>query len=149
MVVGALAAAATTGALIAIGHRLGRVGLPFATIGGGLFHETANGGATGLIIAGILVHLVLTFAWSALAVWLVRARGWRRSFAAIAVAAGAHALSWIIAWTTGRGIASELALGDRVVLAVVFAGALVVGMRFAFSPSQTAWISGETRRPES
>ena len=44
-------------------------------------------------------------------------------------------LSWIIAWSSGSGLASVLALGDRIVYALVLAGALVVGMRFAF-PSQ-------------
>jgi len=33
---------------------------------------------------------------------------------------------------SGSGLATVLALGDRIVYAVVLAGALVVGMRFAF-----------------
>lgn len=136
--VGALAAAATTGALIAIGHRLGGAGLPFAAIGAALFHETVSGRATGLIVAGLVAHVIAVFAWSWIAVWLVRARHWRVEAAALAVVVAAHLFSWIDAWWTGAGLASAVTLGDRIVLAAVFAGALVVGMRFAPPVSQSA-----------
>ena len=138
IIVGALAAAATTGALIAFGRRLGGPWLPFAIIGGALPHRTASAHAWGLILTGLAVHLALVFLWSALFVWLVRTRHWRSAVAAMAVVAAAHLFAWLIAWTSGGGIASVLALGDRLVLAVVFASALVVGMRFAFSVSQNA-----------
>jgi hypothetical protein len=90
------------------------------------------------VITGLVGHVIVVFAWSWVAVWLVRARHWRRTLAATAVAVGAHVFSWIDAWWTGGGLASALPLGDRIVLAVVFAGALVVGMRFAQPVSQSA-----------
>ncbi len=138
IIVATLAAAATTGALIAIGHRLGGATLPFAVIGGALLHRTASGVAFGLVLTGFIAHVVAVFAWSAIAVWLVRVRRWRLWLAAISVALAAHLFAWIDAWWTGRGLASVLPLGDRLLLAVVFAGALILGMRFAPSLSQTA-----------
>jgi hypothetical protein len=39
---------------------------------------------------------------------------------------------------TGAGIASVLQLGDRIVLALVYASALVMGMRFALLPLRNA-----------
>jgi hypothetical protein len=47
-------------------------------------------------------------------------------------------VTWITAWSTGNGVASVLTLGDRVIVGVVFVVALVVGMRLAFSQSQSA-----------
>jgi hypothetical protein len=41
--------------------------------------------------------------------------------------------SWIVTLSTGAGVASVLQLGDRIVFALVYALALVVGMRFALS----------------
>jgi hypothetical protein len=136
--VGSVTAAATTGALLAMGHRLGSAGIPFASISAALLHRTASTAAVGLVFAGVVLHAAATFVWSMMYVWLVRHIHWRVGAAAIAVGSGAFVVSWLVAWSTGSGVASVLPLGDRLVLAVVFAGALVVGMRFAFPVSQSA-----------
>lgn len=137
IVVGSVAAAATTGALLAMGRRLGAAGYPFGAIAAGLLHETARSTWT-LSILGVGIHVVITFLWSALAVWCHRALGWRPWVAAFMVAIGAHLLSWLLAWSTGNGLASVLALGDRIALAVVFALALVAGIRIAFLARRSA-----------
>lgn len=129
---GVITAAATSGALVAIGHRMGSAGFPFAAIGAAAGGRTAAGGSPALVAGGVAIHVLLVLVWSALFVWLVRDRRWPAGGAAIAVVVGAHALAWIIAFATGHGLASVLQLGDRIVYAVVFAGALVVGIRFAF-----------------
>jgi len=139
---GLVVAGATTGALIAIGHRLGSIGLPFAAIAASLLRRTATSADPELVTIGVGLHIVVTLCWSALFVWLVRDRVWRRGVAAIVVAGIAHVVSWIVAWTTGNGIASQLPLGDRIVLAVVLAASLAIGIRFAFSGEQesaTSW----------
>ena len=129
VVVGGVAAAATTGALVAIGQRMGGVGVLFASISAMPFHRIATM-TTHPILAGVVVHAAAIFLWSILYVQLARALA-RPALAAAIVAAIQFTLSWIIASSSGTGLASVLALGDRVVYAVVLAGALVVGMRFA------------------
>jgi hypothetical protein len=138
LVVGSVASAATTGALIAIGHRLGSAAVPFAAISAVLFHRTVSGGAVGLVFTGLILHAVAIFAWSVAFVWLVRRLGLRTIAAACGVGLAALALSWIVARSTGSGLSSVLPLGDRLVYGLVLAAALVVGMRFAFFPSQRA-----------
>jgi hypothetical protein len=137
-VVGSVAASATTGALIAIGRRLGNAGLPFASMGAALLHRTTSSAETGLVLAGVGLHLFSTICWALIFVWLVRRMRWRLSAAAFAVTLAVFVAHWIGAWSTGSGLASVLPLGDRLVLAIVFAGSLVVGMRLAFLPSQSA-----------
>lgn len=132
IVVGSVAAAATTGALIAIGHRLGSVGIPFAAISGAIFHRTASGGAVGLVFTGLILHAALIFVWSTFFVWLVQRLHWRVPFAAVVVGAVALCFSWLIAWSLGGGLSSVLPLGDRLVYDAVLIVSLVVGMRFAF-----------------
>jgi hypothetical protein len=131
---GLVAAAATIGALIGIGHRLGSVALPFAATAAALLDRTTTSSDAQLVAIGLVLHVGLTFVWTAVFVWLARGRGWKPAVAAIVVAAGVHGLTWFVAWKTGRGVASVLPLGDRIVLAIVFAAALAVGIRFAFSP---------------
>lgn len=91
-----------------------------------------------LVAVGFVLHVTMVFVWSALFVWLVRDARWRDFAAAVAVALGAFFLAGIVASLSGAGAASVLPLGDRVVLALAFAGALVVGMRFAFPPLRNA-----------
>ncbi|HXT16913.1 MAG TPA: hypothetical protein VN706_14835 [Gemmatimonadaceae bacterium] len=136
IVVGTVASAATTGALIAAGRRLGSAGIPFAEISSALFHRTPSGGEVGLVFSGVVLHVAVTMLWSAAFVWLVRRARWRRIFAAVVVACASLVLSWLIAWSTGRGVATVLPLGDRIVVSVVLAISLVVGMRFAFFPGE-------------
>ena len=136
IVVGTVASAATTGALVGIGHRLGSIGIAFAEISAALFHRTPSGGEAGLVFTGVILHVAFTMIWSAIFLWLVTRARWRPVLAAIVVALGTHALSWLVAWSTGRGMATVLPLGDRIVLATVFAVALLVGMRFALVPRE-------------
>jgi hypothetical protein len=128
VVVGGVAVAATTGALVAVGHRLGSTGLPFASIAGVPFHQASS---ARMVTTGLVLHAVVIFVWSLICVQLARALT-RRDLAAGVVAASQFTFSWIIAWSSGSGLASVLALGDRIVYAVVLAGALAMGMRFAF-----------------
>jgi hypothetical protein len=130
---GFVVAAATAGALVAIGHRLGSIVLPFAAIAASLLRRTATSSNGSLVTLGLVLHVLITLFWTAIFAWLVRARNWRPVVAAIVVAAVVHVVSWLVAWRTGSGLASLLPLGDRIVVGAIFAGALVVGIRFAFS----------------
>lgn len=130
-IVGCVVVAATTGALIAMGRRLGSAGFPFASIGGILFRSSGFAIDSRSLVGGLLLHIVFAFLWSILAERLARTIG--RGSAAVLTATTQFIVSWIVAWWSGSGLASALALGDRIVYAVVLAGALVVGMRFAFS----------------
>lgn len=136
LAIGGIASGATIGALIGAGRRLGSVGLPFASISTLVLRHAALGGAA-LVLAGVLLHVVAMFVWSAIYIWLVR-RSSHAVMAAILVAIANFILSGIVARATGVGLASALALGDRIVLALVFATSLVIGMRFAFSPLRNA-----------
>jgi hypothetical protein len=138
VIVGGITAAATTGALIAIGRRLGSAGIPFAAISAALFHRTAAGGEVGLVFTGFVLHVTLMFILAFVCVWLVERLAFSRPVAAVLVALGELALSWLIAWSRGAGMATILPLGDRIVLAVVIAIALVVGMRFALPALRNA-----------
>jgi hypothetical protein len=131
-VVGSVASSATTGALVAIGHRLGSAGVPFAAISAVIFHRTVSAGAVGLVFTGLVLHAAGIFVWSASFVWLVERLRWRAPVAAALVGIAALILSWIVAWSVGGGLSTVLPLGDRIVYGLVLAAALVVGMRFAF-----------------
>ena len=133
-IVGCVVAAATIGALIAMGRRLGSAAFPFASIGGILVHSSGFALDSRILLSGVLLHVLFIFLWSALAVQL--ARGLGAAVSALLTATTQFFASWIVAWWSGSGLASALALGDRLVYAVVLAGALVVGMRFAFSLSR-------------
>lgn len=85
------------------------------------------------MFAGIVLHVVATFVWTAVFLWLLRAWSGRDVLSALVVGAAELAFSWCAAHVTGSGLATLLPLGDRVVLAVILAAALVVGIRFAFS----------------
>jgi hypothetical protein len=131
-VVGAIAAAATAGALIAMGHRAGGAGSVFAAI------ASVLGRSGGNVFVGVVVHTALIFVWSAICVWLAtRLRS--QLFAAAVVAIANFLLATLVASSSGRGLASELTLGDRLIYAVVLTASLIVGMRYAFlHPRETA-----------
>jgi len=135
-IVGCVAAAATIGALIAIGRRIGSAAFPFASISAIVLHSSGFAFDSRILVSGVVLHVLFIFLWSALAVQL--ARGLGAALSAILTATTQFIVSWIIAWWSGSGLASALALGDRLVYAVVLAGALVVGMRFAFSLTRNA-----------
>ena len=131
LIVGSIAASASTGALIAAGHRGGSAMLPFAAIG-----AVAEGGVptwTSLsqVAAGVVIHAATTLIWSVVFIALVDRARIRPSSSAVIVGAGQLGLSWLVALSSGKGIATVLPLGDRLVVAVVLVGAMVVGMRFA------------------
>ncbi|MDB4877097.1 MAG: hypothetical protein JWM41_3543 [Gemmatimonadetes bacterium] len=121
-----------------MGHRAGSAGLPFAAIGAVVVRQTATGGSASLVLAGLVLHVATMFAWSFIVVWLFERAIHHEIVAAVIVAAGEFLLSWIVAFSTGTGLASVLLLGDRLVFSLILAAALVVGMRFAFSRSQNA-----------
>jgi hypothetical protein len=146
VVAGGLAASASTGALIAMGRRLGSIRLPFAAIGATLAHATISSDATAFVLVGLLSHVLLSFVWATLFVLLVT-RGWRFATAAVATGIAQFALSWVVASATDRGLASVLPLGDRVVLAVVIAVSCAVGVRVAVGP-QNALSSRGMHGPE-
>ena len=129
IVVGAIASAATAGALIAIGHRSGGAGVVFAAI------ASAIGRSGGHAFVGVVVHTLVIFLWSAICVRLaMRVRS--QVLAAVLVAIANFLVSTVIASSSGRGLASELTLGDRVLYAVVLTASLIVGMRYAFLHSR-------------
>jgi hypothetical protein len=135
VVVGAITAAATAGALVAIGHRMGDPGGPFIAIARAIARRSAPGGG---VVLGVVLHVIATFVWSAVCVRIAERVG---SKAAAALAAGVanFFVSSLVAWWTGHGLASELTLGDRVLYAVVLTASLIVGMRYAFlHPRETA-----------
>jgi hypothetical protein len=136
--IGSIAAAATTGALIGIGRRAGNAGFPFAATATVLFHRTPSSAAIGLVFLGLVLHVVLSFAWAAVFLWLADGPVRRDVVAAGTVALAQFAIGWVIAATMGTGIASVIPLGDRIVLALVMAAALVTGMRFARPMSRIA-----------
>jgi hypothetical protein len=146
VVAGGLAASASTGALVAMGRRLGSIRLPFDAIGATLAHTTVSSDALAVALLGFLIHFVLCFAWAMLFVLLVT-RGWRLSAAGVATGIAQFALSWVVASATSRGLASLLPLGDRVVLAVVIAVSCAVGIRVAVGP-QNAPSSRGMHGPE-
>jgi len=135
-IVGCVVAAATIGALIAMGRRIGSAAFPFASIGAIVLHSSGFAIDSRILLSGVVLHVLFIFLWSALAVQL--ARGLGATLSALLTATTQFIVSWIIAWWSGSGLASALALGDRLVYAVVLAGALVVGMRFAFSLARNA-----------
>jgi hypothetical protein len=137
IVVGSVAAAATTGALVAMGHRVGHVGIPFAAIGAVAFQRSAGSGLVGLVFTGFVLHVATMFMWGAICVWLA-ARMERPMLVAGSVAVANFLCSWLVAWATGKGLSTVLPLGDRIALALILAVALVVGMRYAFSSPQIA-----------
>jgi hypothetical protein len=138
VIVGGVAAAATTGALIAMGHRLGSSAIPFAAISATLSHRTAASGAVGLVFTGVVLHITMIFVWAVVFAWLVERLRWSSIVAGVFIGAAHFALSWLVAWGTGEGVASILPLGDRIVFASILTASLVAGMRFAFLPSRNA-----------
>src|SRR3982751_300832 len=75
IVAGCLAAAATTGALLARGRRIGSVRVVFAAIGS-VPLRMPIAITVGAALTGLVLHLAGAFVWSALAVRL--AHGFRR-----------------------------------------------------------------------
>ena len=113
-----------------MGHRSGGAGLPFAATGAALFHRTPSSAAFGLVFIGLVMHVTLAFAWSAAFAWIAQRWNGRDALVAVAIALAQFAAAWMAAAATGTGLASVLSLGDRIILAVVMAGSLLLGKRF-------------------
>lgn len=139
VVSGGLSASAAGGALIAMGRRLGNVWLGFAAIGATLAHKTISSEATGLVLLGVVIHVLTSFVWAIVLVSLVTL-GWKPWAAGVVIGCAEFALSWAIATATGSGLASVLAFGDRLVLVVVSAASLVVGLKLAIARPRNASI---------
>lgn len=134
---GAVTAAATVGALIAIGHRIGRAALPLGTIGAFvagrhafLFGDPAT---TRDLLVGTVVQVGICIAWAVLTAWLVLDRRARLGWTVLAVAVADFVMSWIFARATGNGLATVVPLGFRIDLAVVLGASLFAGIRLALS----------------
>ena len=69
LVLGGIAAAATAGALVGFGHRLGDVALPFAATGGVLVRASTAGIGAPLVV-GIILTALAAYCWSGLFLWL-------------------------------------------------------------------------------
>lgn len=111
-----------------------------------LFAATVNpnaplAGAIGAIpaswvIVGALAWLATAAAWGAVFAWLVVEWSGRTVIPAIVVSVSQLLIGSAAARASGRGAATVLTAGERVALAVLFAAALVAGIRFAFSPQR-------------
>jgi len=134
--VGLIAGSATAGALIVLGRRLGGAAIPFAAAVSPVSPLAAAIGAipTGAVVAGMLVWLLMSAAWGAVFAWLVVEWRGRTVIPGIVVGVSQFLIGSAAARTSGRGIATVLGDGDRVLVELLFAAALVIGIRFAFSP---------------
>jgi hypothetical protein len=137
IIAGAVAASATAGALVAMGRRLGSGGLAFSAIASVFAGAPFVRVSTGSVVAGIVLHFLVTVAWGI--AFVILAEQWRgRSIAAaLIVAIVAFVISSLLARVAGRGLAVILPIGDRLILYLVFAAALVLGMRFALPARET------------
>jgi hypothetical protein len=87
-------------------------------------------------LVGLAVHVTAMFIWTL--VFVALADRLNRVLAAAVVGAANFIVSWLVARLTGAGLASALALGDRITFAAILMIALVVGMRYARSSSRIA-----------
>ena len=137
VIIGGITAAATTGALLAMGRRQGSAGLPFAAIGAAFSHETTSAVAANLVLGGFVLHVLAMIAWGLVFAWLTGRLG-SALIAALVTTVAAFAFSVLVTLWRGSGLASVLPVGDLLVLALVFAVSLVVGMRFALATLRNA-----------
>jgi len=131
---GLLAATATGGALLAVGHRSATAARPFNVIAMHVLGSRADmlGFVAAVTLTGLLLHFVLTTL-----VAIITASIANRSLAPRWAAAGAASLlmaliSVGIARRGGASLAAILTVGDLVVFYLTMAIALVIGMRIAF-----------------
>jgi hypothetical protein len=136
MAVGLIAGSATAGAMIVLGRGLGGAGIPFAAVVSPVSPLAAAIGAisTAAVIVGALVWLLMSAAWGAVFAWLVVEWRGRTVIPGIVVGVSQFLIGSAAARASGRGMATVLGAGDRIVLELLFAAALVIGIRFAFSP---------------
>ena len=120
-----------------MGRRLGSSGLAFSAIASVVTGAQFVRVSLVSVVVGAMLHVFVSIAWGiAFAVLTERWRG-RSILAALAVAVVAFVISSLLARVAGRGLAVILPIGDRLILYVVFAVALILGMRFAFPARAT------------
>jgi hypothetical protein len=120
-----------------MGRRAGSPGLPFSTIAHIFAGSQLVRVSSASVIGGIMAHVIVAMAWGLVFALLVERWRGRVVGAALVVALAGLVLSWLLARVAGRGLATLLPIGDRLILALVFAIALVVGMRFALPAHET------------
>ena len=133
---GAVAAAATLGALLAIGHKIGRAVLPLGTVGAliaghhaFLFGDPAT---TRDVLLGVVVQVMICILWGFVAAWLALERRVGLPWTGLWIAVADFCGSWLVARVSGGGLATIVPLGDRLELGLVLGVALVAGIRLAF-----------------
>ena len=139
---GLVAAAAVTGLLIGIGRRAGTALRPLNATAYSLLGTRADGvwGFDPIVtVVGVVVVLVV----SALAGMIVaRLSPSFRTFRVVLAAAGVALVGYLlhlhVAARAVGGLSALLSVGELRALYVVAASALVLGMRFAFSPGTSA-----------
>jgi hypothetical protein len=131
-----IAGSATAGALVVIGRHIGGAGLPFAASVNPVAPLAAAIGdvPASWVVIGVLAWLATAAAWGAVFAWLVVEWSGRTVIPAIVVSISQLLIGTAAARASGRGIATVLTVGERIALAILFGAALVIGIRFAFSP---------------
>jgi hypothetical protein len=131
---GLLAATATGGALLAVGHRSATAARPFNIIAMHLLGDRANmlGFAAAVTLAGLLIHFILTTLVGIVTAAIANRRlapAWAVAFAVSVLMA---LISIGIARRGGSSLAAILTVGDLVAFYLTMAIALMIGMRIAF-----------------
>lgn len=128
--------AATAGALLGFGLRLGSGALPFNAVASlALGRVAARSGAVGwATLVGVVIHGVGALAWTTLGAALARRVGGRIVLAALLTALVAVLAMLLAQRVMSVGPAVILGTGQQLALGLVLAAALVVGMRFAPPP---------------
>ena len=138
---GLVAAAAILGLLIGIGRRAGTAFRPLNATAYAVIGTRADGvwGFGHVTIIGVLVVLALSVVAGVIAAWLSPSqRALRVLVAAVGVAVLGYFLHVYVAARLDGGLSALLSVGELRALYVTLAGALVLGMRLAFSNSASA-----------
>ncbi len=135
---GALAAAATAGALLGFGVRQGTPARPFNALAGLLLGDQAGaiwGFHPVVTVAGVVVHATVTLGWGVLFARLARGmRGLRLAATAAVTTIAALVVDIVVAGRLlGVNVSDVLAPAQVIALHVVLGVALGVGMRLATS----------------
>ena len=120
-----------------MGRRLGSGGLAFSAIASVVTGAQLVRVSLSSVVVGAILHVIVTIAWGIVFALLTERWRGRSLAAALVVAVVAFVISSLLARVAGRGLAVILPIGDRLILYVVFAVALVLGMRFAFPARET------------
>ena len=133
---GLVAAAAMLGLLIGIGRRAGTAFRPLNATAYAVIGTRADGvwGFGNVTIIGVLVVLALSAVAGIIAAWLSPSqRTLRVLVAAAGVAVVGYFVHVYVAARIDGGLSALLSIGELRALYVTLAGALVLGMRLAFS----------------